>query len=104
MDRKIGFLGIVLLFIVALGGFYFYLKSQQSQTTSAYKAVPINAALIFDIHNPKAFVQEVVYKNRIWQELIDFKEIEPFQKKRVGFNLPENLNLFYRFCSNLIIA
>ena len=86
MDRKLGFLGIVFVFIFALVGFYIYLKKQQTPASSTFKAIPINAALILEVQNPTKFIKQISQKNNLWNELLNLKELGLFQDKLVGLD------------------
>lgn len=86
MERKLGFLGIIFVFVFALVGFYIYLKKQQTPASSTFNAVPINAALIIDVENPTKFIKQVSLKNNLWNELVNLKELSSFQNNLLNLD------------------
>lgn len=78
MGKKIKFISIIFVFVIALVGFYFYLKMQQKTVSTIYKAVPINAALVIDVNKPKKSINTLTKKNNFWQELAKFDKVKVF--------------------------
>lgn len=81
MNKKNIFIGIILVFIVGAGSFYFYLKTQKATLSNIYKAVPIQVSLIIDLKNPTVSLKKLLKKNDFWQELTVFDEVFAFNEQ-----------------------
>lgn len=96
MNKRIGFLGIIIFFILALVGFYVYLKKQQETVVSALKAVPTNAALILDIKKPEKFLSQINGNNQFSNNILKFKELEKIKQSVIFLDSVFAYNLISR--------
>lgn len=68
MNKRPGFIVVVIVFIIAIVSFYIYLKSQQKPSINPISAVPINSALIIDIKKPQKLYSKLT-KNSLFKKL-----------------------------------
>jgi hypothetical protein len=59
MNRNSIVVILVTFIVVIAGGSYFYLKQQQTQAKSGLEAVPIDAAIIFQINKASSFIPKM---------------------------------------------
>lgn len=59
---------IAIVLIVSSFAVYIYLKKEKPYTSNITDAVPVNAALIFEIHDFLKFSDDLSHKSLIWQE------------------------------------
>ncbi len=81
MNKKPGFIIVIVVFVTVIVGFYIYLKKQQSPKIDAFAAIPVNAALVAEINNPALFLQEVSQDNRLANQLQELPELALVAKK-----------------------
>ncbi len=81
MNKRPGFIVVVIVFIIAIVGFYIYLKSQQKPSISPISAVPINSALIIDIKKPQKFYSKLS-NNNLFKKLCQLNTVS-----ELNFNL-----------------
>lgn len=83
MGRKISIIIFILIFVSAIGGLYYFLKSRQLSNISALNAIPQNSAVIVRVNTPATLLASLNSGNDFWNGL-----------KKIGS--------FNTFCNNLI--
>ena len=78
MNKKYGFLVVVIIFITVIIGFYIFLKEQQRAQGIPIRAVPVNSALIIDIKNPQRLYVDIIKENNFLNKLTQFNEVSNF--------------------------
>lgn len=84
MSRRPGFIVTILFFIIALVGFYFYLKRQQSPLTQPIHGVPVDAAMIIEIKQPTRFLDAFNHDSQLLNSAKKIRFLQPFFAN-VGF-------------------
>lgn len=79
--RRYGFIAIIILFIVALSGFYIYLKRQQSPLSSPMHTIPINASLIIEVKKPLKVFDDLLNENEFYKALSNFNGLPKLHQK-----------------------
>ncbi|MBI9067120.1 MAG: hypothetical protein JEZ09_07495 [Salinivirgaceae bacterium] len=75
MRKRPGFIVTILIFIISIGGFYIYLKQQQSPLTQPIHAIPLNTSMFIEFKNPMGFLEKINGNNSFTQKLREFPEI-----------------------------
>ena len=72
--------GSVLVVAITLAA-YLFLKRSGDVALDALRAVPVDAALIFETNDFEDFLHKVNQENKIWKELMHFEEIEQIDRQ-----------------------
>lgn len=72
--------GSILVAAIILVAYLFW-KRSGDVALDALRAVPVDAALIFETNDFEEFLQKVNQENKIWKELMHFKEIEQIDRQ-----------------------
>ena len=78
MNKRPGFIVVVIIFVVAIVGFYIFLKKQQTVGVTPINAVPVNSALIIEIKKPQKFYSEISEKSIFLKKLKQLGEVSNF--------------------------
>ena len=57
-----------------------FLKKRNTTTMDALKAVPVDAALVFETNDFEGFIHNINKENKIWKELMSFRVIEKIDR------------------------
>lgn len=78
MNKRPGFIVVVIIFVIAIVGFYIFLKKQQSVGVVPISAVPVNAALIIEVKKPQSFYLDITEKSVFLKQLKQLSHVSNF--------------------------
>ena len=76
MIRKVLFVTVAVIFAAVLVYAFLELKKGNIKKVDAILAVPTDAALIISAQDIAGFIHEELARNKIWEELTAFPEVE----------------------------
>lgn len=78
MNKRPGFIVVVIIFVIAIVGFYIFLKKQQAVGVTPISAVPVNSAIIIEVKKPQKFYSEITEKSIFLRNLNQLTEVSNF--------------------------
>lgn len=105
MNKRPGFIVIVIVFVIAIVGFYIFLKEQQNPGLKPISAVPINSSIIIDIKKPVKFYSEIAQKNSVFKKLKHLVKVGAWnsQMSLIDSLIHKNPKLLQLFSENSLL-
>jgi len=106
MDKRPGFIVVIIVFIVGMVGFYLFLKKQQNPDLKPMGAIPINAAAIIEIKKPIQLFEQIGEKNGFFRKLKQFSNIASFNSKLESIDsaIRENDKIYEFLSQNTLLV